>query len=92
MSQSIMQKGWVAILKVKITAKVKMSVFVQMISLTNKHCVTKLSIGMRHYEPVCHAKRLVCYVQGLSHSKGSYDLTISAISSELLILLLSNLV
>ena len=49
---------------------------------------------MHHHELECHAKRLVCYFQGQGHSKGSYDknMTVSTISSELLILLLTLIV
>ena len=28
---------------------------------------------MHHHEPECHTKRLLCYLQGQSHSEGSYD-------------------
>ena len=54
---------------------------------------TKLMF-MHHHEPECQAKRLVCYLQGQGHSKGSYDqyMTVRIISSELLILFLPNLV
>ena len=62
-------------------------------TVCSKLLVTKLGIVMHHYEPGCHAKRMVCYFQGQGQNKSSYDqnLTISTISSELLILLLPNL-
>ena len=49
---------------------------------------------MHHNGLECHSKRFVCYFQGQGHSKGSYDqnMTVSTVSSELLILLLQNLV
>ena len=52
------------------------------------------NIVMQYHKLECHAKRLICYFQGQGHSKGSYDqnMTVSTISAELLILLLSNLV
>ena len=56
--------------------------------------VTKLGIVMHHHELESHATRLVYYFQGLGHSKGSYDqnMTVPTVFSELLILLLANLV
>ena len=49
---------------------------------------------MHHYESECHAKRVICYFQGQGHCKSSYNqiMTISTLSFELLVLLLSNLV
>ena len=51
---------------------------------------TKLGVVMHYHEPECHAKRLICYIQGQAGSKGSYDqnMTVPTIFSELLILLL----
>ena len=59
--------------------------------LGSKH---QLSIVMHRYESGCHAKRLNHYFQGQGHCKNSYDqiMTIAAVSFELLILLLPNLV
>ena len=59
-----------------------------------EHFATKLGIMMHHNGLECHAKRFVCYFQGQGHSKGSDDqnTTVSAVSSEFLILLLQNLV
>ena len=50
--------------------------------------------GDDHRVPESYAKRLVCYLQGHGHSKGSCNqiMTVSTILSELLILLLPNLV
>ena len=55
--------------------------------------MTRLGIVMHRHEPKCHAKRLVCYFQGQGHSQGSYDqnMTVSTISSELLLHLLTKL-
>ena len=49
---------------------------------------------MHHHELECCVKWFGCYFQGQGHSKGSYDqnMTVSTVSSELLILLLQNLV
>ena len=38
-----------------------------------KYFVIKLGLMMQHHEPECHAKRLVCYLKGQGHSKGSYQ-------------------
>ena len=74
--------------------RVKMLMFVQMISSKPPNIVSKLGIVMHHYESECHAKRLLCYLQGQGHCKSSYDqnMTISTVSFELLILLQPNLV
>ena len=68
--------------------------FFQMIFSKPPNIVTKLGIVMHHNELECHAKKIVRYFQGQGHSKGSYDqnMTVSTVSSELLILLLQNLV
>ena len=48
---------------------------------------------MHHHGPECHAKRLVCYLQGQGHSDGSIiKKTVSTIFTELLIFLQPNLV
>ena len=62
--------------------------------LTTNDFVTELGIVMHYYELEWHAKRLVCYLEGQSDSKGSYDqsMTVYTMFSELLILLLPNLV
>ena len=86
-----MKKNLITAFKVKVTVRVRMSMFVQMKSFKPpKHFVSKLGIGMHRHELDCHAKRLVCYFQGQGHSKGSYDqnMTITTVSYELLILLL----
>ena len=73
----------------------KMSVNVLSVYFLNwKQFVTKLGVVVHHHESESHAKRLVCYLQGHGHSKGSYDrnMTVSNVSSELLILLQPNLV
>ena len=51
------------------------------------HFVTKFGMVMRHYEPECHAEKLVHPVQWQSHSKGLYNqnMTISVVSSKLLV-------
>ena len=71
-----------------------MSVFVQMISSTLPNILLP-NLVLRCITTSRNAcKRLVCYFQGQGLSKGSYDqtMTISTISSELLVLLLPNLV
>ena len=46
--------------------------------LSRKHlnrqtfCYQAWYIVMRHHEPDCHAKRLVCYFQGQGYTEGSY--------------------
>ena len=54
----------------------------------------KLGIVVYYHELECHAKKLVCYLQGQDHSEGIYNhsITISTVSSKLLIHLQPNLV
>ena len=61
---------------------------------TTGHFDTKLGMVMQHYEPECHAEKLVCCLQCQGHSKGlhSQNMTISILSSKLLVLLQPNLV
>ena len=76
--------------------RISVNVHLDNISSTAEPFVTKFGMVMmmHHHGPECHAKRLVCCFQGQGHSKGSYDqnMTVSTVSSELLILLLPNLV
>ena len=60
---------------VKVTGKVKNSseCSSQNISPTAELFVTKLGMVMHHHGPECHAKRLVCYLQGQGPSEGSYN-------------------
>ena len=64
-------------------------IFVQMV----ESLVTKVDMVMHHHEPTCHAKSLLRYLQGQSDNYGSQNqrMTVSAKSSELLILLPPNL-
>ena len=81
--------------KVKVTAKGQnVSVCSDDIFVDAKHFVNMVGIVMHHLEPECRAKRLVYCFQGQGHNKGPYDRNtpVSTISSELLILLLLNLV
>ena len=60
-----------------------------------EHFVTKFGIMMQHHEPECNVEtKLVCYLQGQGHSKGSCDqnMTFPTISSELLTFWQPNLV
>ena len=59
-----------------------------------EYFVTKLGMVMQQHEPECHVEKNVCYLQGQGNSKGSHDqnMTLSTLPSELLILLLPNLV
>ena len=61
---------------------------------TAKHFVMKLGVVLHHHEPECMQEKFVGYFWGQGHSKDSYDQnrTVSTITSELLILLLPNLV
>ena len=54
---------------------------------TTEHFVTNLGTVMQQHKPECHAEKIVCYLQGQGHSKGSYDknIILSTIFSELLI-------
>ena len=64
------------------------------ISSAAEPSLTKLGMVMQHHEPEYCAKKIVYYLQGQGHSKGSYgqNMTVCTTSSELLILLLLNLV
>ena len=46
---------------------------------------------MYYHELECHEEKFICCHQGQSHSKGLYNQNMTAISSEMLILLQSNL-
>ena len=74
--------------------KIPVNVHLDDIFSTAEPFVTKVGMVMHHHGLECHAKRFVCYFQGHGHSKGSYDqnMTVSAVPSKLLILLLQNLV
>ena len=82
--------------KVKVTAKLKMSrnVCPDDIFQAPKDFVTIVGIVIAHHELECHAKRIFLCPQFQGHSKGSDDqnMTVSTVSSELLIILLPNLV
>ena len=59
-----------------------------------KHFITKLGMVMHHYVPNFQAQKLVCYIQDLGHSEGSYvwNMTVPTKPFELLIPLQLNLV
>ena len=94
-SQNVLWKNWYIVFEVKVRVKGQnVSFYPDDIFLTAEHFVTKLGVVMQHHELGGHGKRLDCNFLGQGHSMGSYDqfMTISAVSFELLILLLSNLV
>ena len=87
----------VTLFKVKVTAKVKMSVSVcpDDVFLIADHFYTKLAMVMQQHEPECHAEKLVHCLQSQGHSEGLYiyqNVTISALSSKLQVHLQPNLV
>ena len=59
---------------------------------TTKHFVTKLGIVMRHHEPECMQKDWFAIVKVTARAYADQNMTVSTTSSELLILLLPNLV
>ena len=70
LSESVLWKNWIAVSKVKVTVKPQDHehhwMFIQTISSGPLNC---LSLNLvHHHEPECHAKRLVCILQGQSHS------------------------
>ena len=76
----------------KVTAKGQdISVCPDDIFYIDKHFVNKLGIEMQYHEPECHAKRLVCYFPGQAKVHVT-KIRVSTIFSELMILLLPNLV
>ena len=64
------------------------------ISWTTELFLTKLGMEVYYHETMCHAEKLVHYLQCQDHSEGLYNqnMTISTISSELLVCLQPNLV
>ena len=74
--------------------KMPNSVYLVCIFWTTQPFGTKLGEVMQCHELEYHPKRLVCYLEGQSHSDGSYDqnMRVSAISFKLLILSQPNLV
>ena len=90
-----LKKTWLLHSRSRSQRRVTVSMFIQMISSKSSRpaFITKLGFVMYHHELDCLAKRLVCYFQGQRHCKSSYgeNMTFSAIFSELLILLLSNI-
>ena len=93
LSWSVLWKKWIAAFKVKVTAKIKMSVNVCWYDIfwTTEHFVIQPGVVMQHHKPECHAEKSVQY-QG--HSEGLYNqnMTISAVSSKLLVGLQPNFV
>ena len=89
------KKNWIIAFRVIVTEKGQnVNVSPDDIFKITNYFVSKLGIVMHHYQLECHAKRLICYFQGLGLCMSSYDqnMTISTVSFELLILLLPNLV
>ena len=62
--------------------------------LLNHFFFTKLGMIVYYYEAMCHAEKLVHYLQYQGHSKGlnKQNMTTSTMSSKLLFHLLPNLV
>ena len=96
MGWSVMQKDLFAIFKVKVTATALM------IKIWQFYCIfwiadpfaTKLGLMVHYRKPECLMKKLDCCVQGQGHGKIAKCqwLFIQMLSSELLILILPNLV
>ena len=62
-------------------------------SLTAEPFVAKRGMEAHHYEPECHARRLICFLQCQGHRECSYtDVTVSTKSTELLLFLQRNLI
>ena len=60
--------------------KVSVNISLDDIFWTTKYFVTRLGMVMQHHEPECRAENLCCcccYLQGQSHSEGSYDQNIT---------------
>ena len=73
MSWGIMWKDWIAVVKIKVTAKVKIfSVCLAVIFWTAEPFVTKLGMVIHHHGPECPTKRLVAS-HGQDHNEGSYN-------------------
>ena len=86
-SQTVLFKICVAVFKVKVTAKEEnVSECLEDIFLTGKYFVTKHGMMMHHYKLEVSVEKLFCCLPGQGHSKGSNDqnMTVSAISFELL--------
>ena len=65
-----MPKGWFAIFKVKVTARVHMIMTVSaIIFCTADPFVIKLGLMVHYYKPECLMKELDCCVQGQGHGK-----------------------
>ena len=94
-SRSVMWRDCFAVFKIKIIAKVEN--FVECLSgrclLNYLTFVAKLNMVMHHHESQCLVERL-CYYQCQGHHDGSYnqDTIVSTMSSELLILLQTNVI
>ena len=87
MSQSAMQKNWVAIFKVKVIERAYIhnkSITVLIIfSKLMILLVTKLGLMVHHHKPRCSVKKVDCCIQYQGHSDGSkcqhlFALTISS--------------
>ena len=90
-----MKKNGLVHSRSKAHQRVKISMFVQLISSKPLNIFfPNLVLWCIIMSQSVISKRLVCYFQGQGHNKGSYDQnrTISAVSSELLIFSLPNLV
>ena len=71
----VKRSGCSIVVKGKVTGKVQNSGECSpgLYFLNCKPFVTKLGMVMHHHGPECHAKRLVCYLQGQGPSEGSYN-------------------
>ena len=97
MSQSVMQKDWAAIFKVKVTARAHMiKIWQVLLYLLNWWFFfsTKLGLIKHYHKPECYMEKLDCCVQGQGHNNTSkYQwMFIQMMFSESLNLLLPNLV
>ena len=67
---TVLWKDWIAVFRVKVTAKVQnVNVCLDMFWIAEPF-VTKLDMMMQHQEWECHLKRLICYLQGQGHFEG----------------------
>ena len=72
--------------------KISIKVYLESIFWAAELFVTKLGMMLYHLELERHAKILVCYLQVQGHSELNYNVTVSFMSSELLILFQADLV
>ena len=94
----VMWKDWIALLWSRSRSQKKFRIPVNVhldddISSAAKPSITKLGMMMQNLGPKCHARRLVCCLQGHGHCELiESDMTVSTISTELLIFLQPSLI